>query len=206
VRDEYITIGGSITLALPSCVGNVDFDEVVLLPYVVPSIWPAWHYDLGSSETMGMASLAPFVASRAAGLAHGRCEPGPGARVNPGCGVLRLTPPQSQKAQSPTAHPMGGRPGQPCTSRGCAACPHAWLTARAAPVSSPPRNLRSNPHPQHGLCPAYTLPLAEPRLAHVVSVSGLVLFWSQKTGFGPENASAAPFSEGGALKAAGCAA
>ncbi len=50
----------------------------------------------------------------------------------------------------------------------------------------------------------YTLLLADPRLAHVVS--GLVLFWPPKTGFSPENASAAPFSEGDALKAAGCSA
>ena len=122
----------------------------------------------------------------APGLAHGRCEPGPSARVNPGRGVLRLTPPQSQKAQSPTAHPMGARPGQSCTSRGCAACPPAWLTARAAPVSGPPRHLRSSPHPQHGLYPAYTLPLADPRRAHVVSVSGLVLFWSPKPDLVPK--------------------
>jgi hypothetical protein len=39
-------------------------------------------------------------------------------------GAPGLTPAQSQKAQSPTAHPMGGRPGQSCTSRGCVACPH----------------------------------------------------------------------------------
>jgi hypothetical protein len=32
-----------------------------------------------------------------------------------------------------------------------------WRTARAAPVSGPPRPLRSSPHPQHGLYPAYTL-------------------------------------------------
>ena len=51
---------------------------------------------------------------------------------------------------------MGARPGQSCTSRGCAACPPAWLTARTAPVSGPPRHLRSSPHPQHGLYPAYT--------------------------------------------------
>ncbi len=51
---------------------------------------------------------------------------------------------------------MGARPGQSCTSRGCAACPPAWLTARTAPVSDPPRHLRSSPHPQHGLYPAYT--------------------------------------------------
>ena len=87
----------------------------------------------------------------APGLAHGRCEPGPGARINPGRVVLRLTPPQSQKAQSPTAHPMGGRPGQACTSRGCAVCPPTGFSARAAPVSGPPRHLRSSPHPQHGL-------------------------------------------------------
>lgn len=52
---------------------------------------------------------------------------------------------------------MGGRPGSACTPRGCAASPPAWLTARAAPVSAPPRHLRSNPHPQHGLYPSYTL-------------------------------------------------
>jgi len=50
-----------------------------------------------------------------------------------------------------------GRPGPACIPRGCAACPPAWLTARAAPVSGPPRHLRSCPHPPHGLCPAYTL-------------------------------------------------
>ena len=60
-------------------------------------------------------------------------------------------------AQSPTAHPMQARPGQSCTSRGCAACPPAWLTARSAPVSGPPRHLRSSPHPPHGFSPAYTL-------------------------------------------------
>ncbi|WP_205628671.1 ATP-binding protein, partial [Hyalangium minutum] len=43
-----------------------------------------------------------------------------------------------------------------CTSRGCAACPPTGRTARAAPVSGPPRHLRSSPHPQHGLYPAYT--------------------------------------------------
>jgi hypothetical protein len=32
------------------------------------------------------------------------------------------------------------------------------LTARVAPVSGPPRYLRSCPHPPHGLYPAYTLP------------------------------------------------
>ena len=86
----------------------------------------------------------------------------------------------------------GGRPGQACTSRGCAACPPTGRTARAAPVSGPPQHLRSSLHPQHGrypaytpqhgLYPAYTLPLAEPRLAHVVSVSGLVLFWVRREG------------------------
>ena len=61
-----------------------------------------------------------------------------------------------QESQPPAAHPLGERPGQSCTSRGCAACPPAWLTARTAPVSGPPRHLRSSPHPQHGLYPAYT--------------------------------------------------
>jgi hypothetical protein len=61
------------------------------------------------------------------------------------------------KVQAPAAHLKGGRPGPTCTSRGCAASPPAWLTARAAPVSGPPRHLRSSTHPQHGLFPAYTL-------------------------------------------------
>ncbi len=51
---------------------------------------------------------------------------------------------------------MGGRPASACTPRGCAASPPAWLTARAAPVSAPPRHLRSNPHPQHGLYLSFT--------------------------------------------------
>ena len=67
-------------------------------------------------------------------------------------------------------------------------------TARAAPVSGPPRHLRSCPHPPHGLYPAYTLPIR----------SGLVLFWSQKTGFGPQMQAPPPFPEGNALRAAGC--
>jgi hypothetical protein len=105
----------------------------------------------------------------APGLAHGRCELGPCARVNPGRVVLRLTPPQSQKAQSPTAHPMGGRLGRSCTSRGYAACPPAWLTAGAAPVSAPPRHLHSSPHPQHSLYPAFCE--AAPRVKHLRSSS-----------------------------------
>ena len=48
---------------------------------------------------------------------------------------------------------------------GCAAYPHAWLTARAASVSGPPRHLRSNPHPQHGLYPAFCE--AAPRVKHL---------------------------------------
>ncbi|MFE8595896.1 DoxX family protein [Archangium violaceum] len=51
---------------------------------------------------------------------------------------------------------MGGRPGPACSPRGCAASPPAWRTARAAPVRGPPRPLRSSPHPQHALYPAYT--------------------------------------------------
>ena len=139
-------------------------------------------------------------------LAHGRYEPGPGARVNPGRVVLRLTPPQSQKAQSPTAHPMGARPGQEYTPRGCAASPPAWLTARAAP----PAALLGTSPPALTLhmdsLPPIRIRYVNRRLAHVVCVSGLVLFWSQETGFGPEMRAQSPFSEGGALKAAGCSA
>jgi hypothetical protein len=84
-----------------------------------------------------------------------------------------------------SAHPMGGRPGQPCTSTGCAACPPAWLTARAAPVSGPPRHLRSNPHPQHGLYPAYALELA----SHVLLMSVPSPVWSF---FGPKKTDLVP--------------
>lgn len=48
------------------------------------------------------------------------------------------------------------RPGQASTPWGCAASPPAWRTARAAPVSGPPRPRRSCSHPRHGLYPAYT--------------------------------------------------
>jgi len=58
-------------------------------------------------------------------------------------------------APAPAAHLQGGRPGQGCTPRGRAASPPAWRTGRAAPVSRPPRPLRSSPHPQHGLYSAY---------------------------------------------------
>jgi len=79
---------------------------------------------------------------------------------------------------------------QASTSERDSGVPPAWRTARAAPVSGPPRHLRSCSHPPHGLYPAYTLRFGP--------------FLVPKTGFGPENASAASFSEGGALEAAGC--
>ncbi|WPB75790.1 ATP-binding protein [Archangium violaceum] len=39
---------------------------------------------------------------------------------------------------------------------GCTLSAPAWLTARGAPVSGPPRPLGSSPHPQHGPLPSYT--------------------------------------------------
>ena len=52
VGDEFITTAGIITLSVPSGVGNVLFDEMVLLPYVVPPTWPAWHYALGAGDAV----------------------------------------------------------------------------------------------------------------------------------------------------------
>jgi hypothetical protein len=54
--------------------------------------------------------------------------------------------------------------------------------------------------------PPIRIRYADPRLAHVVSVSGLVLFWSKKPDLVPRIQAQPPFSEGGALKAAGCSA
>ncbi len=60
------------------------------------------------------------------------------------------------KRAKPCRAPEGSAARAGCTPRGCAASPPAWRTARAAPINSPPRPLRSCPHPPHGLYPAYT--------------------------------------------------
>ncbi len=89
--------------------------------------------------------------------------PKAGARLDPARGRLQAatwcgsSSGQGPESQAPGAPLMGGRPGPACTPRGCAACPPAWLTARAAPVCGPPRHLRSSSHPPHVLYPAYTL-------------------------------------------------
>jgi len=78
-------------------------------------------------------------------------------------------------------HPLGSLLGRP---------PSAALLGTSAPAL--PLHMASIP------------PIR--RLAHVVSVSGLVLFWSQKPDLVPKMQASPPFSEGGALKAAGCSA
>jgi hypothetical protein len=51
VGAEYIATAGTITMGVPGGVGNVSFDEMILLPYVVPATWPAWVYALGVAGT-----------------------------------------------------------------------------------------------------------------------------------------------------------
>jgi hypothetical protein len=67
---------------------------------------------------------------------------------------------------------MGGRPGQARTSRGCAACPPAWLTARAAP---PIRDSRPRAGEDHRL----DYILLYPGLRHLPQLQSIeVLKWS----------------------------
>ena len=126
---------------------------IPLRPTLFPHVLPITSLE---GQTGGTCSPTRTDASgQSTWACHGKCEPSPGARVNPCRVVLRLTPPRSQQAQLPTAPPMGGRPGQACTSRGCAASAPTGLTARAAPASGPPRSFRSSPPPHHGLSSAY---------------------------------------------------
>ncbi|SEU01357.1 hypothetical protein SAMN05443639_106319 [Stigmatella erecta] len=113
----------------------------------------------------------------APGVAHGECAPGPCARAAPERGVLKLKPPQPAKSARPLPRPAweGG-----------------WAGQNRAPVL-PMLYRRSRVVAIRCLYAAYTLPIR----------SGLVLFWSQKTGFGSENASAAPVLRGRRLGSGG---
>ena len=82
---------------------------------------------------------------------------------------------------SPLPRPPGRAAWAACAPRGCTAAP-AWLTARGAPVSGPPRPLCSNPHPQHGPHSSYAHALASrfgPNLVRQESI------WSPKASRAP---------------------
>jgi hypothetical protein len=84
----------------------------------------------------------------APGPAPGRCEAGPGARAPSGRVVLRLEPPQPREP-GPCRAPAGSAARAGVYPKGLRGFSTAWRTARAAPVSGPPRPLRSSPPPLH---------------------------------------------------------
>ncbi len=92
--------------------------------------------------------------SGAPGLAHGRCEVGPGTRATPGGGVLRRK--RRQEAGGPCYAPEGSAVWAGVSSKGApAACPPDGSSTRAAPVSGPPPPFCFNPHPQQAFYSPY---------------------------------------------------